>query len=172
MTVFIILTVAVTDAGPFDLYSNLDGYTVPFQIGVSKASLVAGYSSSVVPDFTSIIRVKSTGVCKNFSDFPILGVTTTTSTSSTSSSTTTTTTTSAVTNYLIQDCLTGDLYNVTPDYVKTIGEVIPYWIGFVGNGIRQCGTIISITFPGPADAVFGGAASYTCDDGVHCPTLI
>ncbi len=100
MTVFITLTIAGSDSGPFDLYSNLDGYTSAFESGVSKASLLAGYSSSLVPDFTSTIRIKSNGVCTNYIDVLVDSPTTTTTSSSTSTTTTTvvpTTTTTTTT---------------------------------------------------------------------------
>jgi hypothetical protein len=80
MTVLITLTTAGTDSGPFDLYSDLDGYTSAFESGVSKASLLAGYASALVPDYTNIIRVKSNGDCVNYIDIPLPGYTTTTTT--------------------------------------------------------------------------------------------
>jgi hypothetical protein len=92
MTVIITLTVAGSDSGPFNLYSNIDGFTSAFETGVSKASLLAGYSSALVPDYTTIIRVKSDGVCLNYVDI-ILTSATTTTTSTTVAPTTTTTTT-------------------------------------------------------------------------------
>ena len=78
MTVFITLTVAGADSGPFNLYSNIDGYTTAFESGVSKASLLAGYSSSLVPDYTTTIKVLSTGLCTNYIDIVLDEVTTTT----------------------------------------------------------------------------------------------
>jgi hypothetical protein len=98
MTVLITLTIAGSDTGPFDLYSDVDGFVVPFENNVPKASLVSGYTSSLVPNGTVVIRVKSDSVCTNYIDL-IVGATTTTTTStstSTSTSTTTTTTTTAV----------------------------------------------------------------------------
>lgn len=92
MTVFITLTVAGADSGPFNLYSNLDGYVTAFESGVPKASLLAGYSSSLVPDFTTIIKVLSTGQCTNSIDIVLSSPTTTTTTSNSSTTTTTTTT--------------------------------------------------------------------------------
>jgi uncharacterized protein (TIGR02145 family) len=82
MTVLITLTTAGIDAGPFDLYSNVDGYTTAFETGVSKSALVAGYTSNLVPNSTITVRVRSTGVCTNFIDIPIGGITTTTSSTS------------------------------------------------------------------------------------------
>ena len=43
MTIFITLSLAGTETGPFDLYSNVDGFTTPFDTGVSRAALLAGY---------------------------------------------------------------------------------------------------------------------------------
>lgn len=89
MTVLITLTVAGADTGPFNLYSNVDGYVLPFETGVSKAALLAGYTSVVVPDSTTTIRVKSTALCTNYIDLSLTTTTTTTSTTSTTSTTTT-----------------------------------------------------------------------------------
>lgn len=86
MTVLITLTTAGTNTGPFNLYSNVDGYISAFETGVSKAALLAGYSSALVPNGATTIRVKSAGVCNNYIDIPVAGVTTT-STSSTTSTT-------------------------------------------------------------------------------------
>ena len=100
MTVLVTLTLAGTDVGPFNLFSNVDGYTTAIATGVSRAALVAGYNLLNVPDNASVIRVQSTGTCTNFLDILLSGATTTTSTST--SSTTSTSTTPAVA------CLIGD----------------------------------------------------------------
>lgn len=81
MTALITLTVAGTDSGPFSLYSNLDVFTAPFETGVVKAGLLAGYSTSFVPDGTTIIRVLSEGpLCTNYINIILDKVTTTTTT--------------------------------------------------------------------------------------------
>ncbi len=81
MTVLITLGIAGTDSGPFDLYSNNDGYTSAFESGVSKAALLAGYPSSLVPDYTVVIRVRSNnGLCTNYVDIPVIESPTTTTT--------------------------------------------------------------------------------------------
>jgi hypothetical protein len=90
MTVLITLTTAGSDSGPFDLYSNLDGYTSAFESGVSKVALLAGYSSASVPDYTTTIRVKSNGVCVNYIDIVLESTTTTTSTTIVPTTTTST----------------------------------------------------------------------------------
>lgn len=105
--VLITLTAAGSDTGPFDLYSNLDGYTVPFESAIPKLDLEAGYISYLVPDGAMNIRVQSTNVlCENYVDLTINTTTTTTSTST--SSTTTTTTTLAPGEY---DYYLADQYN-------------------------------------------------------------
>ena len=81
MTVTITLTTAGADTGPFNLYSDTDGYVSAFETGVAKASLEAGYTSSLVPNFTSIIRVMSASTaCNNYIDINVVQTTTTTTT--------------------------------------------------------------------------------------------
>jgi hypothetical protein len=91
-TSIITLTTAGTGTGPFDLYSDVDGYVTPFETGVSKFALTSGYTTSLVTNGTTIIRVQSNSVgCTNYIDLPVSGITTTTTTSTTTSTTTTTT---------------------------------------------------------------------------------
>ena len=81
MTVYITLTTAGSDSGPFNLYSNLDGYVTPFEAGVAKSVLTTGHSCSLVPDYTSTIRIESTStLCANHIDIPVSTTTTTTTT--------------------------------------------------------------------------------------------
>lgn len=102
----ITLTQAGEDTGPFNIYSNIDGYTVPFESGVSKGDLTSGYVSTLVPDTASIVRVKSDNpLCSNYIDLVIPTTTTTTtltppttSTTTTSAPITTTTTTTVIAN--------------------------------------------------------------------------
>jgi len=92
MTVLITLTTAGTDSGPFNLYTNLDGYVTPFETGVAKIDLTGGYTSTIVPDYATIVRVKSTGDCVNYIDIILTSPTTTTTTTTVAPTTTTTTT--------------------------------------------------------------------------------
>ena len=91
MNVVIQLISANPDTGPFNLYSNSDVFTTPFATGISRATMLAGYSTSAVPSNATIIRVTSTGTCQNSVDMPIAGVVTTTTTTGTPTTTTTTT---------------------------------------------------------------------------------
>lgn len=65
----ITLTTAGADTGPFNLFSNVDSYSTPFETNISRASLVGGYTTNLVPDFANTIRVKSAGNCTNSIDF-------------------------------------------------------------------------------------------------------
>ena len=71
-TVTITIAAAGTDTGPFDIYSNADTYTTAFATGIAKSALLAGYTSSAVPDLATIVRVKSNSVgCTNYVDMTI-----------------------------------------------------------------------------------------------------
>ncbi len=81
MTVFITLTTAGADTGPFNLYSDVDGYISAFETNVDKADLLAGYSSSLVPNGTTIIRIMSVStLCTNYVDVTLTTTTTTSTT--------------------------------------------------------------------------------------------
>ena len=114
-TVLITLTTAGVDVGPFDLYSDVDGYVSAFETGVSRAALVAGYTSYVVPDGTMTIKVQSYGTCNNYLYLVVDGAVTTTTTTSTSS---TSTTTSTTTSSLFRVNLYGTNENTPSDSFK------------------------------------------------------
>lgn len=81
MTVYVTLTTAGADTGPFNLYSDVDGYISAFETGVSKASLLAGYTSSLAPNGTTIVRVRSaSALCKNYINLTLSPCPTTTTT--------------------------------------------------------------------------------------------
>jgi len=153
MTVLITLTTAGSNTGPFNLYSNIDGYVSAFETGVSKVSLLAGYSSALVPDYTTTIRIMSSGACTNYIDVLLSSTSTTTSTSST-----TTTTTSGI------PC---NSYEITYD-----GTVSVTYIDC--NGVEQvymdsCGSVIchyyfcarSIVSDPGGDVIFLGSCTTT-----------
>jgi hypothetical protein len=124
MTVLIYLTTAGAGTGPFNLYSNVDGYVTPFETGVAKASLTTppGYTTALVPNGTTTIRVQSTGACTNYIDIVIGATTTTTTTSGALTTTTTasptTTTTTTLTpaecgNFSLEGGISGRTFNYT-----------------------------------------------------------
>jgi hypothetical protein len=110
MTVLITLTLAGVDTGPFDIYSDSDGYTTALVTGVAKSALEAGYSLAGVPNDATIIRVTSTGTCTNYIDMLISNVTTTTTTSTSTSTTTSTSTSTTTTTTTAGPCQQIFLY--------------------------------------------------------------
>jgi len=60
MIIFITLSFAGAESGPFDLYSDVDGFTTPFAQNVSKADLLLGYEV-VAPDGTTTVRLLDLG---------------------------------------------------------------------------------------------------------------
>lgn len=62
------------NTGPFNLYSDVDGYTTPFETNIPRSSFLTPYITSNVPDGTSIIEVRSSGICTNSEFLPINGL--------------------------------------------------------------------------------------------------
>jgi hypothetical protein len=104
-TALIQLTTAGADTDNFTLYSDATGYGPYFESGISRASLLAGYTSNLVPAGTTTIRVKSNSVCSNYVDIAVGGLTTTTTTTTS----TTTTTTTIAPNSVIYNELLNDI---------------------------------------------------------------
>ena len=81
MNLLITLTSAGLNSGPFNLYSNVDGYQAAFESDVPKQDLLDGYVSILVPDGTTLVRVQSdNNLCTNYIDLSTAGTTTTTTT--------------------------------------------------------------------------------------------
>jgi len=62
-----------SDTGPFNLYSDTDGYTNAFETGITSNTLIYGFSTNNVPNGTTRIKVVSESECCNnssFIDFP------------------------------------------------------------------------------------------------------
>lgn len=167
MTILVTLTLAGANTGPFDIYSDADGYTIPLAVGVSKAALLAGYSLTGVPSIATIIRVQSQGDCDNFIDLLIDGETTTTTTTTTTSTSTTTSTTTTITPseyyyYDVQryDCALGCAPGTTAIARNTNLMTIGY---FYNNGDGFVYEILSVNI-GPSYTIdlFGAPSFSTC----------
>ena len=65
-SVIITLTNLGSAVGPFDLYSDVDNFTTPFETNVAASEFVWGYFTTNVPNGTLQIKVKSEGECINF----------------------------------------------------------------------------------------------------------
>jgi hypothetical protein len=142
MTVLITLTLAGSDTGPFNLYSNADGYTTAFETGISRAALVAGYTSNLAPTGTTEVLVRSTGVCQRDLYLVIDGAPSTTTTTSSSTSTTSSTTTPTPLSCIegdrnaIATCSSGDAAQFTIN-VGYQAVVTPGGYYYSGTGTRS-----------------------------------
>lgn len=72
-SITITLTSAGSDSGPFDLYTNATGSFTLMEAGVSKNTLLAGYTVTTL-DGTTVVRVQSTGTCTNYVDLTVTTV--------------------------------------------------------------------------------------------------
>lgn len=52
-----------SDTGPFNLYSDTDGYTNAFETGITSNTLIYGFSTNNVPNGTTTVRVVSESQC-------------------------------------------------------------------------------------------------------------
>lgn len=78
----IITITAGADTGPFNLYSDVDGFISPFEILIPKASLEAGYFTNLIPDGTTAVKIVSDN--KNCRTYVfVIGETPTTTTTTT-----------------------------------------------------------------------------------------
>ena len=102
-----------SQVGPFDLYSNVDGYVTPFETGINASEFVYPGYITTPPDGTDYVRVQSGNLCETFVTIenlcqPITTTTTSSSTSTTTTSTSSTSTTSTTTIY--PDCKFGGCF--------------------------------------------------------------
>jgi len=150
MIVFIQLTIAGTDAGPFDLYSDSDGYVTPFATAVPKLTLTAG-TNFTIPDDALNIKAVSVGVCTNNIIIPIGTTTSTTTTTTTGGPTTTSTststsssTTTSTTTVIVIPCFTYTLSTTAPsftfdyNYIDCGGTFIASSLSGEGNTTDIC----------------------------------
>jgi hypothetical protein len=123
MTVLITLTTAGSDTGPFNIYSNANGFSTIIISGVSRASLVAGYNATV-PDGTTEVLVRSVGACQRDLYLDVSGAPATT----TSTTSTTTTLVPPIECYAYEVCAndgTGDRGDAYPyTYINCNGIVV------------------------------------------------
>ena len=69
MYIYITITKAGADTGPFNLYSDVDGYISAFETNVSKIDLEAGYATDLAPDNTTIVKIQNmNNICYNYVD--------------------------------------------------------------------------------------------------------
>ncbi len=125
MLIQITITIPPTGlAGPFDLFSDANGYTSPFRTQVPTDDLLLGYIVEL-PAGATIIRVCSVGDCTNCIDLPTNCPTTTTTTSSSTSTTTTSSTSTTTTSTTLPPFDFGwSLVTATPADIGTVNLII------------------------------------------------
>jgi len=133
-TVLVTLTTAGIDSGPFSIYSDADGYAIPVVTGISRITMLAGYTVTV-PDTATTIKVLSIGACTNYELFPIIASTTTTTSTtgntSTSSTSTSSTTTSTTTSYCDSIGAGAGCFNW--NFTADTGGAVVQWTNCSGN---------------------------------------
>jgi hypothetical protein len=145
-------------AGPFDLFSNVDSFGSPFATQVPAASLTAGYSV-VAPPGTSTVKVCSTGVCTNCIDILTnCPTTTTTTSSSTSTTTSTSTSTSTTTTEVPPNKLNWELITNTPGSLLAADPQLSN-LGIKVNGIP----VVDVEITGNASSQSGVIDIYPGD---------
>ena len=128
MTVLITLTIpSGADADDFRLFSNSTGSFISFEESIPASQLIAGYTTSLVPNGTTIIRVQSKGLCNNYIDINVTLIPPPTTTTTSTSSTTTTTTTVAPTTTTTTSSSTSTTTS-TSSTTTTTTILYPYWL--------------------------------------------
>ena len=161
MTLLITLSTAGGNTGPFNLYSNVDGFTSAFEVGVAKIDLLMGYISYTVPDGTTVIRVMSDSVCKNYIDLTVNVTTTTTSSS----------TTEPPIPPFPTDCYCFNLTGVG-EYVITWRDCLLVDHSFIGSNfdINICAQLGTIQTDGGDGSLVISNSGNTCITEASCPT--
>lgn len=166
MNLFVTFTLAETDTGPFNLFSNADGYTSAIAAYVPKASLLAGYTIMNAPNGTTIVRAYSTGSCFNYIDMGVNVITTTTST--------TLTTTTTIFVPCIETLITGGPgIDETLVPLSPVGGMIvfefnagtnPDKLEIIHNNIKKATSGMTVANSGPFDNVYGTPPLNTIPD--------
>ena len=65
MTGIIQITTIGVDSGPFNIFSNVTGFTSAFETNITRNELLLGYATNNIPLNTSVIKIVSVGECTN-----------------------------------------------------------------------------------------------------------
>lgn len=72
MTILIQASNVGSDAGPFNLFSQVNGFTEAFETGITAAQLLIGFVSYNVPAGTTVVRIISNNPeCQNYVDVDV-----------------------------------------------------------------------------------------------------
>ena len=171
-SVIIKLTTAGTSVGPFNMLSDADSYAAPFETNISRATLVTGYTSSLVPNAATIIRALSSGSCTNYVDLYITSsVPTTTTTTTTTTTSTTTTTTTAVPTTSTTTTTTTAAPTTTTSTTTTTTTAVPT-TSTTTTTTTAAPTTTTSTTTTTTTALFQGYVSYALSDTNACTNPI
>lgn len=139
------------DTGPFNLYSNTDGYVNAFAAGVSRNALLSGYLSTDVPVNTTTVKVQSTGNCTTSINLAVTPLPP-----------------PPTENYLIEEC-GGDqvLWNAAKTHTFAIGDVVQFTVK-INNATIRCGTITADDYIAVADASLYSPVARNCGNPTYC----
>jgi len=68
MTGLITINTIGVDTGPFNIYSNIDGFVSAFETNINRTQLLAGFYTDLIPDGTVKIKVVDLGDCALYID--------------------------------------------------------------------------------------------------------
>ena len=145
MSKYVLITltsVGSSNGNSFNLFSDVDNYATPFESNVLKSALLTGYTSYIVPDFTTKIKVQSVlGGCglQPLSGITIAGPTPTPTSTVTPTVTSTPTVTPTVTPTITPT------NTITPTVTSTVTPTVTPTATLVPPGpIIQNGLVINV----------------------------
>ena len=153
MDILLTLTTVGVDQGVlFDLYSDVDGYTTPFETSVPVASLLSGYTTIVAPDGTIVVRICGQGAsCVNCVDIrPIYTTTTSTTLEPVGCEQTTSSGAAGITEYVFALNELGD--DLIFDF-QAYG--VPDKLEIIHAGVKKATSGMTVANAGPFDDVYG-----------------
>ena len=157
MTILIDLSVAGVNTGPFNLYSDADGYTSAFATNITRQQLLDGYPAVVAAGTTNIKLQSLSDICPNDTILPVNATTSTTTTLNCSfivnaqeitTTSTTSTTTTAPPPVNSVEWLTGDYpptaYGISPGDIINLSGTLE----IIGNSVTFRAYAFLLTGPG------------------------
>jgi len=172
MQVFISFISIGTDAGPFNLYSDVDGFTSAFETGVTRQQLLDGFASSNAPDGTNFVKVLSTGVCQTSVLLFVPGGITTTTTTTLTPTTTSTTTAGPFYEYTqnVTNCASCGVFFIAGNVISAIALVPGKWYYDSMFNLRINPIAFVRMSAGPVNSNISLASQQDTCSAVVCPT--
>jgi hypothetical protein len=142
------------DTGPFNLYSNTDGYVNAFAASVSRNALLSGYLATDVPVNTTTVKVQSTGNCTTSINLTVTPLPPPPP--------------PPTENYLIVECGEDQvLWNAAKTHTFQIGDVVQFTVK-INNDTIRCGTITADDYIAVADVSLYSSVARNCGNLTYC----